>query len=59
MKVWDTTVETDEVFVPVTGMGGKCVVVKAENSFERLPLAGNRVSKHKSRDVVNFVLEIL
>ena len=50
LNIWDTTVET-QLFVPVVGLSGKCIVVKDECSFDRIPLA-------KFRDIVNFVIEM-
>ena len=58
MKLFDTSFEA-ELFVPAIAVISKLVVIKAENKFIRLPLANNRVSKHKASDVVNFVFEIL
>ena len=58
MKIWGTSVDS-EFFVPAIAIFSKCVVVKAENLFERIPLAENRVSRVKTLDIVNFIFEIL
>jgi len=56
MKIYNTLVE-NPLFAPVNSVGGKCIVIKCDKTFNRVPLAGNRLSTSFS-DTVNFVIEI-
>ena len=56
MKIYNTLVE-NPIFVPVISVGGKCIVIKCEKTFKRVPLSGSRLSTSFS-DTVNFVIAI-